>query len=78
MGEFDTTLQTVFGERIPEMSPELRTALRELWDAALELGIDAEHTCGDFDPGSEGPVGPDRCEACRLLDPRRNEMEASS
>lgn len=26
---------------------------------------DDDHTCGDFDPGTQGPVGPDRCEACQ-------------
>jgi hypothetical protein len=67
MTEFDKNLRTVFGERVSEMSPNLISLLRELWDTALEMGTENPHTCGNFDPGTQGPVGPDRCEACRLL-----------
>ena len=70
MSEFTQALHSVFGERVSEMSPNLLERLRALWDEALELGVDTEHTCGDFNPTTQGPMGPESCPACRLLDPR--------
>lgn len=70
MSEFTQALHSVFGERVSEMSPNLRERLRELWATALELGVDAEHTCGEFNPTTQSAVGPESCEGCQLLNER--------
>lgn len=67
MSYFDHILQTVFGKSHTKFTPELRERLHRLWLSGFEWGNDMPHTCGGFNPTSQGPVGPENCDACRIL-----------
>ena len=67
MDAFEEALQTAFGDRASDFSPALRSRLRAFWREAVDLGLETGHTCGDFNPSTQGPVGPESCDGCRLL-----------
>jgi len=67
MLKFDDILSTIFGPRHEEFSDALRERLLDLWMDGFEVGTDTPHTCGHFCPSSQGPVGPERCDACRVI-----------
>lgn len=66
-GEFLRVLEETFGGRAREFSLELQDLLYEVYLEGFEHGVEESHTCGNFDPGSQGPVGPDGCKACQVL-----------
>ena len=67
MTVFDKLLFRVLGPRHTEFSKDLRERLFELWSDGFEMGTGTPHTCGGFDPSTEGPVGPEGCDACKTL-----------
>lgn len=66
--EFQQVLEERLGAGAKDFSPALRKALFEVYQEGFRDGAEWPHTCGDFDPGGQGPVGPDGCEACKILD----------
>ena len=67
MLKFDDILSTNIGPRHEEFSDALRERLLDLWMDGFEVGTDTPHTCGGFNPTTEGPVGPEGCDACKTL-----------
>jgi len=64
---FSKRLTEFFGERSAEFSEDLRGHLLDLWRDGFEEGAQTPHVCGNFDPSSGGPVGPEGCPACQFL-----------